>query len=89
MFLNPSMDARFARLEEFKYNEKAFKKLEQERRVNVSGTYEPGTQFGNGTYREWHENYVINADEHRRNRGHVYIYEVEDRSRAENILLQF
>ena len=62
MFLNPSMDAHFCRLNEFKWNEENFKETEQNRRVNVSGTYEPGTQFGSGTYREWHQEYVVNAD---------------------------
>ena len=78
-FMNPSMDAHFARLEEFQYNEKKFAKLEQERRVNVSGTYEPGTQFGSGTYRDWHNEYVVNSDAHRRNKGHLFIWELEDR----------
>ena len=83
MFINPSMDAHFCRLEEFKYNEQAFIEEEQNRRVNVEGTYEPGTQFGTGTYRDWHNEYVVNSDAHRRNRGHLYIWEIEDRAALE------
>ena len=43
----------------------------------------PGTQFGSGTYREWHNQYVVNADAHRRNRGHLFVWELEDRKACE------
>ena len=46
----------------------------------MSGTYEPGTEFANGTYRDWHNKYVINAEDHRRNRGHLFIWELEERA---------
>jgi len=43
----------------------------------------PGTQFGSGTYRDWHNQYVVNADAHRRNRGHLFVWELEDRKACE------